>query len=130
MATTISAYFAEELYDWNRSVLRYQKEMKEFEIRLDEVIRRNSIVGIADEVAVQLTHLDRLSVVFKRLQKAIRQQATKLKKDNILLDDQSIEVETDKTQAELRGKMQAAEKEYVDTKFGCYQFLSGTLRKK
>jgi hypothetical protein len=130
MATTISAYFAEELYDWNRSVLRYQREMKEFEIRLDEVIRRNSIVGIADQVAVQLSLLDRLSVVFKGLQKTIRQQVTKLKKDSILLDDQSIEAGTDKTQDELRGKMQAAEKEYVDVKFGCYQFLSGTLRKK
>jgi predicted RND superfamily exporter protein len=130
MATNIAAYYLEELVDWRSNILRYSREMEEFEKRLEEVIRRNSIAGIAEMVEAQQSLLNKVAVKFHSLQAVIRKQESGIKTDSILKDDSSIDTAVEQTQAVLRAKMQKAEKEYIDVKFGCYQFLSGTLKKK
>jgi len=130
MATTISEYYTDELLDWNNSIVFYKNEMDEFTQKLGEVIRRNSIVGIAERVEEHQTLLNKVGDKFYRIQIEIQQQGQALKSDSTLLDDRLINTETEKRQVELRSKMQAAEKEYIDVKFTCYNFLSGTLKKK
>lgn len=130
MATTISEYYTDELLDWNNSIVFYKNEMDEFTQKLGDVIRRNSIVGIAERVEEHQTLLNKVGDKFYRIQIEIQQQGQALKSDSTLLDDRLINTETEKRQVELRSKMQAAEKEYIDVKFTCYNFLSGTLKKK
>ena len=130
MATTISEYYTDELLDWNNSIVFYKNEMDEFTQKLGEVIRRNSIVGIAERVEEHQTLLNKVGDKFYRIQIEIQQQGQALKSDSTLLDNRLINTETEKRQVELRSKMQAAEKEYIDVKFTCYNFLSGTLKKK
>jgi len=130
MSTNIAAYYLEELVDWRRKILGYSREMEEFVKRLEEVIRRNSIIGIAGLVEDQQALLNRVAAKFHSLQSVIRKQEAGIKTDSTLKEDSSIDTETERTQAGLRAKMQKAEKEYIDIKFGCYQFLSGTLKKK
>jgi|SRR5665647_19035 len=130
MATTISEYYTDELLDWNNSIVFYKNEMDEFTQKLGEVIRRNSIVGIAERVEEHQTLLNKVGDKFYRIQIDIQQQGQALKSDSTLLDNRLINTETEKRQVELRSKMQAAEKEYIDVKFTCYNFLSGTLKKK
>ncbi|HEY8659940.1 MAG TPA: hypothetical protein VIL78_12960 [Hanamia sp.] len=130
MATTISEYYTDELLDWNNSIVFYKNEMDEFTQKLGEVIRRNSIVGIAERVEEHQALLNKVGDKFYRIQIDIQQQGQALKSDSTLLDDRLINTETEKRQVELRSKMQAAEKEYIDVKFTCYNFLSGTLKKK
>jgi len=130
MAITISEYYTDELLDWNNSIVFYKNEMDEFTQKLGEVIRRNSIVGIAERVEEHQTLLNKVGDKFYRIQIEIQQQGQALKSDSTLLDDRLINTETEKRQVELRSKMQAAEKEYIDVKFTCYNFLSGTLKKK
>jgi len=130
MAITISEYYTDELLDWNNSIVFYKNEMDEFTQKLGEVIRRNSIVGIAERVEEHQALLNKVGDKFYRIQIDIQQQGQALKSDSTLLDDRLINTETEKRQVELRSKMQAAEKEYIDVKFTCYNFLSGTLKKK
>jgi hypothetical protein len=104
--------------------------MEELERKLGEVIRRNSIVGIAEKVEAHQDLLNGLSDRFYKLQIEIEQQEAALKTDSTLIDDTLINDKTEKQQAELRRKMQAAVKEYIDVKFDCNNFLSGTLKKK
>ena len=129
MPTTVSTYYADELIDWDSSINYHNKEMDEFEERLDEVIRRNSIVDIARKVESHRTQLTRISGKFSTLQSEIQQQEAALKTDSTLVEDASISKETESRQNKLRHNMQAAEKEYVDVKFDCYNFLSGILKK-
>jgi|SRR5665647_1991833 len=129
MPNTIAEYYTDEMVDWNDSITFYSEEMDELEQKLGEVIRRNSIVGIAEKVEVHQTLLNELSEKFYKLQIEIQQQEAALKTDSTLIDDTLINNETEKRQVELRSKMQAAEKEYIDVKFDCYNFLSGTLKK-
>lgn len=129
MPNTIAEYYTDEMVDWNDSITFYSEEMDELEQKLGEVIRRDSIVGIAEKVEVHQTLLNELSEKFYKLQIEIQQQEAALKTDSTLIDDTLINNETEKRQVELRSKMQAAEKEYIDVKFDCYNFLSGTLKK-
>ena len=129
MSTTIAEYYTDELVEWNDSINFYSKEMNELEQKLGEVISRNSIVGIAEKVEAHQTLLNELSDKFHRLQIEIQQQEAVFKTDSTLVDNTLINNETEKRQAELRRKMQTAEKEYIDVKFDCYNFLSQTLKK-
>ena len=129
MATTISQHYTDELLDWEQSISFYNEEMDEIEQKMLDVIRRNCIVGIAKKVNDHQTLLHHLSFKFDRLQEEIKQQEAELKMDSALVDDAFINYETEKLQAELRSKMQAAEKEYIDVKFECYNFLSETFKK-
>jgi len=130
MPNTIAEYYTDELLDWNKSIIFYNHEMNEFTLKLGDVIRRNSIVGIAEKVEAHQTMLNRLSEKFYKIQSEIQQQETALKTDSTFIDNTLIKNETENRQIELRRKMQSAEKEYIDVKFECYNFLSGTLKKK
>lgn len=129
MSTTIAAYYIDELTDWNESIRLYHEEADEFEQKLEEVVRRNSIAGIAAKVETHQALLNQASEKLYKLQVKIEQQQTTLKTDGTLVDDKAINIETEKQQNELRHRMQAAEKEYIDAKFDCYNFLSQTLKK-
>jgi hypothetical protein len=130
MPNTIAEYYTDELIDWGDSINFYIGEMAEFEQKLGDVIRRNSITGIAKKVELQQDKLNIISEKFHHLQTALLQQEAVLKTDSTLLDNSFISNETANRQNELRRKMQDAEKEYIDAKFECYNFLSGTLLKK
>jgi len=88
------------------------------------VIRRNSITGIAEKVEAQQSLINRVSDKFHKLQTAIQQQQEVLKTDHTLIDNSFISTDTENLQNELRRKMQELEKEYIDTKYSCYNFLS------
>lgn len=129
MGTTIAEYFTDELVEWNRLIAFYNREMDEFEHKLAEVIQRNTIPNIAVKVENEQDKLNAVSEKFNRLQVQIQQQEAALKTNSTLIDNALINTETEKQQNELRCNMQQTEKEYIDTKYGCYNFLSGTLKK-
>jgi hypothetical protein len=130
MPNTIAEYYTDELIDWSDSIMHYNKEMDELEQKLGEVIRRNSIEGIAEKVEIHQTLLNRLSDQFYKIQIGIQLQEEALKTDSTLIDDTMISGETEKQQNELRSKMQETMSAYIEVKFNCYKFLSDTLRKK
>lgn len=130
MATKIAKYYKDELIDWNNATIFYRNEMHELGLRLGEVIRRNSIVGIAQKVEAYQVQLNQATDGFYRLQIEIQQQERSLRTDSTLIDDTLVNEEINKRQVELRRKMHEAEKQYVDVKFACYNFLSETLQKK
>ena len=130
MPNTIAEYYIDELLEWNKTINFYNGEVEEFTQKLGDIIRRNSIPGIAARVEAHQTLLNRLSEKFYKLQMLMKEQEAVLKTDSTLIDDTLINTETEKRQNELRRKMQAAEKEYIDVKFDCYNFLSETLKKR
>lgn len=130
MPNTIAEYYIDELLEWNKSIIFYNGEVEEFTLKLGDVIRRNSIPGIAARVEAHQILFNRLSEKFYKLQMMMKEQEGVLKTDSTLIDDTLINNETEKRQNELRRKMLAAEKEYIDVKFDCYNFLSETLKKR
>jgi predicted RND superfamily exporter protein len=129
MPNTLAEYYADELIDWQQTITFYIEEMSDLEQKLSEVISRNSIVGIAEQVENQQNKLNAVSKTFYLLQTKFKQQEARLKTDSTYIDNTLIDTSIEKEQVELRQKMQQTEKEYIDTKYACYNFLSGTLKK-
>jgi hypothetical protein len=129
MPTTIAEYYIAELLDWNNAIIFYNEEMEEIEQKLVDVINRNSIVGIADKVEVQQTLINEVSDKFYKLQNEIQEQSGSLQTDGKLKDDSLISNDYELQQFEIRQKINKVEKEYIDKKLNCYNFISATLKK-
>ncbi len=128
MSKIISEHYEDELVNWLDTIHYYSEEMSELEKKLEEVIQRNTIPHIAEKVDIEQDKLNAIGAIFNRLQESIVQQEQKLKVDDSLIDDALINKETANQQDALRVQMQAAEKEYIDVKFACYNFLSSLLK--
>lgn len=128
MATTIAEYFSDELIDCSGTISFYNAELLEFTHKLEVVIRRNSISGIAAKVELQQAILNNIAAKLYALRAEFKEQKASLKKDNVFVENSLINHETEKQQSKLRHKMKMAETEFVDAKFDCYNFLSGTLK--
>ena len=130
MPTNIAEYYISELLDWNNAIIFYNEEMEEIEQKLAEVISRNSIVGIAEKVEFQQTLLNNVSDKFYKLQNEIQEQSSSLQSDGKLKEDALISNDYELKQFEIRQKMNIVEKDYIDKKLNCYNFLSATLKNK
>jgi hypothetical protein len=128
-STTIAENYLDELIDWNDSINFYIGEIAIFEQKLVEIIRRNTITDIAKKVEVELEKFIALLEKFNRLQIHIQKQTADLKANDNLIENAFISSETEKLENDLRDKMKILEKEYINVKFDCYNFLSATLKK-
>lgn len=130
MTTNIAEYYLDELIKWNKLIDFYNQELDDFEIKLAEVIQRNTITGIAGKVEAEQDKLNAISHKFYLLQDKILQQESTLKSDHEFISDTLINTEIEKQQSDIRQNMKQLEKEYIDIKYDCYNFLSGTLKKR
>ncbi|MVT44563.1 hypothetical protein GO495_28470 [Chitinophaga oryziterrae] len=124
MPITKAKYFIDELTDWERTIAFYAGEIDLLTSRLHEVIRRNSIPNIAQQVEIQQSGLDRVSEKFSHLQVLLTEQKTSLKTDSILIDDSVINDKIETKQQDLRQGMLKAEKECIEARSNCQYFLS------
>lgn len=128
MASRIAEYFTDELETWNQQILSYRREMFEMENRLAEVINRNTIPNIAELVEEQQDKLNTISIRFFQLLDQFEKQKSLLKKNSDFIEDTAMNTETEKHQNALRKFMHHSEKEYIDIKHDCSNFISDTLR--
>lgn len=127
MSTRIAEYFAEENLDWSESIQDLYDEIDIINERLSEVIRRNSISGIADKVEVYQNELDRVSDNIEAIEAEIGIQEVAIKQGDDYIEDRMVDPSIERRQESLRERMKDAEKEYIEVKFACYQFLSDLL---
>jgi hypothetical protein len=125
----MAEYYLDELEDWKTAIAFYKTEVEAFTTRLEAVISRNSIPHIAEKVETFLSALGKSADAFYKIQIEIEQQETMLGGDHKPVPDEQISDQMEKRQLLLRHNMHAAEKTYLDTKFGCYDFLAGVLKK-
>lgn len=128
MAKTIAEHYTEELENWDQSLKFYATEMDHIESKLYEILRRNSVVGIAEKVNTYQVLLGNLSEKFDDLLESIEEQEAELKTDGQLLEDALINFETEKLQSELRQKMKGVEKKFINVKHDCNSFLTESLK--
>ncbi|HET9056723.1 MAG TPA: hypothetical protein VFN30_07740 [Chitinophagaceae bacterium] len=129
MANTIAIYYTDELDEWERLISFNDNEVAELENKLVEVIQRNTIPDISLKVESQQNKLAKVATKFNTVKELISQQHVLLKKDDVLVEDALINQEIEERQTELRHHIQVIEKEYIDAKYTCHEFLLGTLKK-
>jgi hypothetical protein len=129
MQQSVSEYYISELADWNRSIDFYDTEITDMEDKLNEIIHQNTIPNLAANIERFLTSMDVQKNIFLAIQHDIQEQETRLFNIDKPEEQAEITSETKEQQKSLRDKMQTAEKNYIDAKYGCYNFLSGLLNK-
>ena len=129
MQQSVSEYYITELADWNRSIDFYDTEIADMEDKLNEIIHQNTIPNLAANTERFLNSMDVQRNIFLVIQQLIHQQETRLYKNDNPEENAEITTETKDEQNSIRDKMQSAEKNYIDAKYGCYNFLSGLLNK-
>ena len=127
MESLAAEYYNEELADWN-GINQYSiDEILEFEQRLTDIIRRDSIPSVAGPAEHFLQQFEVLQQRFLALQHDVEIQENKLVRDHLPVENKSITDQIILNQTLLRKKMFQAEKEFLDAKYSCYEFLSGLL---
>lgn len=127
MTHSISAYYLSELDDWSRAVSFYEEEIEALELKLEEIIHRNTIPNLAANTEVFLKNFQQQLVQFELLESEIREQENLLTHDDEPDEDRAILPATKMQQTTLREQMKAAEKNFIESKYHCYEFLSETL---
>lgn len=127
MSNTIATYYTEELVSLDEAAGFYADEMLELEARLTELIHRNSIPRLAENAGHFLDLLSKQQQQFLMLQEDIQQQQNNLKENNGLVEDDTFNPDLKASQNAVRNKMFNCEKEYLDVKYACLDFLSGII---
>ncbi len=127
MSTTISSYFVEELINWNHTLNFYCNQIDELTEKLSGLLKTSPLTSNA-EIHKQLDALQSIAGRFSRLQVEMFGQERLLQpSEGSLLGNAIISDKEVTSQDVLRLNVQAAEKEYIDIKFDCYQFMASLI---
>lgn len=124
MNTEISKHFSAQLQDWIDAIYFDLGLSSRLSDRLEEVIRRNTIVGIADKVEVYQNQLHEVERKLYIIEEKINQQKSLISKNGIEFDNAEIDQNTRHLQMQLSRKMKRVENEFIRAKFDCNTFLS------
>lgn len=128
MIFSIAGYCFDELTDWDEMIRFLREELAEFEQRLEDAIRRDSIPALAQQAEELIGRLELTKTELLRLEGSIQAQDNRIMQDGELLSDAELPGDVIAQQDELRSEMFTAEKDFIDLKYGVYDFLSGLLK--
>ncbi len=129
MAKKLTLYYDDELNSWIESVHFYLSEIHALGIRLDEIIARNSIVDIAAKVEVHQLLLNKINKKLGDLLLELKEQHSLIQKKKNENADAIIQKALEKEVKKMSLIFKKLEREYVDIKYYCNEFLSDILKK-
>jgi hypothetical protein len=129
MSKKIAEYFLAELISWEQSFDFYKEEIGNLGIQLEEIIQRNSIVDIAAKVEAHQILLNEMLDRFNKIYVEIYKQKKQIQPISDIIADADLSIQIRSQQDDVRTMVQNAEKDYIDVKYFCYEFLSETLNK-
>lgn len=114
-------YYLDEIQQWETAVDGHLTAISGLKYRLEGLIRKNTIPGLAKNSERFLHVFERIGNVFVAVLHAMNQQAASIRKGE--LPDESLSDEQEK----LRDQMHRAESRFIEEKYACLQFLSETM---
>lgn len=127
MNTSIASYYVSELDNWKESINLHFEEMNEADEWLNEIIHYNTVPKLAAKVEHHLNQLMICRQMFDDLNDDIL-----LLENKISIDDRPIAVtalseDMVEQQKLLRNNIYKAEKQLLEVKYECNQFLADTM---
>lgn len=130
MPTSVSSYYVEELINWNHAINFYCNEIDELSDKLTSQLK-GCTEELKPEVSGRLAALRSMTARFSRLQvEMFTQERLFQPSDGSLLSNNLIMEKDVTSQDVLRLNVQAAEKEFIDLKYCCYQLMAALINKK
>lgn len=129
MSKQIADYFLAELISWEQSFDFYKGEIGNLGIQLEAIIQRNSIVDIAAKVEAHQVLLNEILDRFEKISVEVYQQKKRIQLKSAVINDNELTDYIRLQQDEVRKLVQIVEKDYIDVKYFCFEFLSEMLNK-
>lgn len=127
MNTPIASYYVSELDSWKASIERHFEEMNEVDEWLNEVIHYNSVPKLAAKVEHHLNQVMICRQVFDDLNDDISMLEKKMSKDEKSNPAIASDAQLSEQQKLLRTTIYQAEKQLLEVKHACSQFLADTM---
>lgn len=127
MPDTLATYYKEELINWDATIDFYRTESDTLESKLFQLIQQNTIPQRAEMAEQFLNQLTSLHSQLESVAKQMHRQNDNLQKDDTPINDEAVTEKMKKDQNLLRDKMQTLEKNFVELKYACYNFLSAHI---
>ena len=129
MRKKIASFYNEELNSWIDAINYIFIEIAELEKRLEDIVSRNSIVDIAAKVEVHQLILNKSKWKCVSLKDEFLKQKAMLIVNKKLLADNMVTKEIEKSMRDYSLKIKQLEKQFIDVKYICNEFLSDMLKK-
>ena len=129
MLKKIASFYNEELNSWIDAINYIFIEIAELEKRLEDIVSRNSIVDIAAKVEVHQLILNKSKGKCVSLKDEFLKQKAMLIVNKKLLADNMVTKEIEKSMRDYSLKIKQLEKQFIDVKYICNEFLSDMLKK-
>lgn len=130
MINSISHYYLDELEGWKDSIDFYFEETEELKDLLEEILQLDTVPNLAESVDYYLGQLSSVQDKLLSIKTAMRPLVKKLSSDPSLAHSQPLTEEQRKNQKETRSNMHRMEKEYVDIKYACQEFIAQVIDKQ
>lgn len=124
MTTSIAEYYLDELYDWRTSIDLYVEQISDAEGSLKDIVRFNTIPDLAAKVEHFLSQLFISKQNLLYLKTFVQSFERKLYREHAPVSNESITEDLKEKQNQLRKDMHSVEKEYLEVKYNCDQFLA------
>jgi len=124
MTSSIAEYYLDELYDWKTAIDLYVEEIDDAEEWLKDVLRFNTIPDLASKVEKHINQLFMSKQNLLYLRTFVQSFEKQLYKKHAPVNNENITEEQKEKQKQLRKDMHNVEKEYLEVKYNCDDFLA------
>jgi len=127
MTNSIAEYYLNELYDWKSAIELYLEEIEDAQEWLQSILRFDSVPALSAKVERRLNQLFIARNKFSKIKSDIQSAERKLYKEQIPASNDAVTEEIRKRHKQLRSEMHETEKDYLDVKFYCNEFLESAV---
>lgn len=127
MNASLSEYYINELDEWKSTINFHLEDIEELETWLRTILHANTVVKLTAMVEHFLNQLVLCKINFKGIKSNIEAFENNLFKGNAPSGNEIITEEIKTSQKQLRNSMYKTEKEYIDIKYHCDEFLADTV---
>jgi hypothetical protein len=127
MVTSIAEYYMEELEDWKNIIALHLHEIDELEEWLNIILQYDTVPMFEAKGEHYLNQFHLFKQNWLKLRKTIETLEARLLTDERPIENKLVSDELKAEQKELRNKMRNIEKDYIDTKYDCDDFVAETV---
>lgn len=127
MTTSIAEYYLDELYDWKSAVDLYLTKVDDSEEWLRSLQDSDSVPELAAKTEHYLNQLFLSKENLSSVRSAIQSSERKLYKEQAPVSNDAVTENLKIQQRKLRQDMHRVEKDYLDVKYECDEFLANAV---
>lgn len=127
MRNSVSEFFLLELEGWNESLLFYKEEIGRSSDWLKSILQLNTVPGLALRVEHYMAEYSKAGSEIGELIGKVGKMSADLSEDELPDEAGPVKDAFITGQKDLRARMQALEKKYLELKYECDEFVAATL---